>query len=344
MRALVCVLFGLGDAIMLSPMLRALKSAPGVSEVHTISAIRATGDYVQALPYVDNGEAHDFLKMALGEKHRVLDRYRRRDYDLVVLPYPAGRWQYHAAALFIGTGRLRSHVYWKWQYAASPLYATLLPVSKSHQVDINLELLGEDWPSRELSRQPEAPREWRSSSPRARCVMLHLTSLDSQIGKGNHLKAWPIHNFVTLAKWLHGIGYDVCTIGTGAELEIAEHFERMCGFRVSRVSGTLKETALALSEATALVSNDSGIAHLGAALGVPTLTLFGMTDPAHLAPIGKGEFIRTSDCPPCFIPQDRRFRCVRNVGFSCIRKDISLGHVISRLSSLLGTTTLVSAD
>ena len=48
----------------------------------------------------------------------------------------------------------------------------------------------------------------------------------------------------------------------------------------------LVELAAALAGCRALLGHDSGISHLAAALGLPTLALFGPTDPAQWAPRG----------------------------------------------------------
>jgi heptosyltransferase-2 len=52
---------------------------------------------------------------------------------------------------------------------------------------------------------------------------------------------------------------------------------------VQSLIGTLSlaDTAALLSECSALVSNDSGLMHIGAALGIPTFGIFGLTSPAR---------------------------------------------------------------
>ena len=56
-----------------------------------------------------------------------------------------------------------------------------------------------------------------------------------------------------------------------------------------------------LTELDALVSGDTGVAHLAAALGTPTVVLFGPTDPELTAPRGPVEVLRRAvPCAPCF--------------------------------------------
>jgi heptosyltransferase-2 len=56
-----------------------------------------------------------------------------------------------------------------------------------------------------------------------------------------------------------------------------------------------------LTEIAVLVSGDTGVAHLAAALGTPVVALFGPTDPALSAPLGSVAVMRHPvPCAPCF--------------------------------------------
>ena len=71
-----------------------------------------------------------------------------------------------------------------------------------------------------------------------------------------------------------------------------------------------------LAELDVVVAPDSGPAHLAAAVGVPTVTLFGPTDPRLTAPRGpKTAAIWTRPvCAPCFRPRcPIDHRCLRGV-------------------------------
>jgi ADP-heptose:LPS heptosyltransferase len=69
-----------------------------------------------------------------------------------------------------------------------------------------------------------------------------------------------------------------------------------------------------LAELDAFVGADSGPAHVAAAVQVPTVTLFGPTDPRLTAPLGPAQraLWRQPSCSPCFLrecPIDHR--CLR---------------------------------
>lgn len=73
------------------------------------------------------------------------------------------------------------------------------------------------------------------------------------------------------------------------------------------------KTALFLKEARLFIGADSGLSHLSAYLGVPTMIIYGPTDPVVWRPIGeKIVQIRPSGCPPCFPDGCEERRCLED--------------------------------
>ncbi len=79
---------------------------------------------------------------------------------------------------------------------------------------------------------------------------------------------------------------------------------------------TLAELITALSGCHLLLTNDTGTMHLAAFLGVPTVSIFGSTEPLLTGPLGQGHRVLRYhvECSPCFLrecPID--FRCMKAV-------------------------------
>jgi heptosyltransferase-2 len=111
----------------------------------------------------------------------------------------------------------------------------------------------------------------------------------------------------------------IVVVGSQAEAEAAARVARTAPGRVADLSGdtSLTDVARILAGASVVVSNDSGLMHLAAYLGVPTVGIFGSTTPVWTRPIGRtAETISSSaECSPCF---DRRcrfdhYRCLHDI-------------------------------
>jgi lipopolysaccharide heptosyltransferase II len=105
------------------------------------------------------------------------------------------------------------------------------------------------------------------------------------------------------------------TAGDGAVgLEIAKKLGGKCVNRIGQT--TLGELIDELSACDLLLTNDTGTMHLAALLRVPTISIFGSTEPLRTGPLGRGHriFRHHVECSPCFLrecPLD--FRCMHAV-------------------------------
>ena len=127
-------------------------------------------------------------------------------------------------------------------------------------------------------------------------------------------KRWPAERFAALAdKLIDETGAQVVLIGAREELDVTrEVLARMRRAPVVLTGETdLAQSASILSVADLLVTNDTGPAHLAAALGRPTLVIFGPTNPTTTRPFNESAEIirRPPDCAPCMLrdcPIDHR--------------------------------------
>jgi heptosyltransferase-2 len=79
-----------------------------------------------------------------------------------------------------------------------------------------------------------------------------------------------------------------------------------------------------MAAASVAISNDSGLMHIAAALGTPTIGIFGPTSPYHWSPLnGLAATVQTSTvvpCQPCHRPVCRmnNHRCMRDIPASAV--------------------------
>lgn len=127
-------------------------------------------------------------------------------------------------------------------------------------------------------------------------------------------KRWPAERFAALADLLaERAGADVLLVGAGAELEVSEEVARLTRRRPVVLTGKteLSQTAALLAVSDLLVTNDTGPAHVAAAVGCPVVVIFGPTDPVTTRPLSPlAEVVRRPpDCAPCMLrdcPIDHR--------------------------------------
>jgi heptosyltransferase-2 len=117
-------------------------------------------------------------------------------------------------------------------------------------------------------------------------------------------KRWPARHFAELTRKLAAAGYEIWLAGsandaaTGAEIvrDSDELCVNLCG------KTTLAEVIDLMSCATLVVSNDSGLMHIAAALDKPLIALFGSSSPAFTPPASPHATVVRLDlpCSPCF--------------------------------------------
>lgn len=121
-------------------------------------------------------------------------------------------------------------------------------------------------------------------------------------------KSWPPSFFAdTLMHIINTVAPDTrfWLLGTAADAEVGQAI--IDQLRSDRVYSFMGATDLPvmmdlLRRSRMLLTHDSGPMHIAAALGIPTIALFGPTDPDKTGPYGEGHHVfRTQvDCAPCF--------------------------------------------
>lgn len=112
-------------------------------------------------------------------------------------------------------------------------------------------------------------------------------------------KMWQRDGWIELAKWFEKNGIRVVLTGSGAPDELAyvgQIFHSMSSGTVN-MSGklSLAESAFLISRARCYVGPDTVVTHMAAALGIPTVALFGPSNPVKWGPWPKGY---DEDCDP----------------------------------------------
>jgi heptosyltransferase-2 len=122
-------------------------------------------------------------------------------------------------------------------------------------------------------------------------------------------KRWPERHYAALA---NGLDVPVLLLGSGKDGPVCEAIVQASGTHCRNLAGrtSLAQAFALIAGARAMVSNDSGLMHVAAALGIPQVALFGSSSPLHTPPLNDRAqvvWLKTDpayqpplDCAPCF--------------------------------------------
>lgn len=126
--------------------------------------------------------------------------------------------------------------------------------------------------------------------------------------------------YAEAARLLAQAGLDVWVIGGPGEKDLAAEIVATGGPRVRDLTtNDMRNGVIGMAAAGVAVCNDSGLMHVAAALGTPTIGIFGPTDPAlwgPLNPLAATVVTRTAvECQPCHRPvcAMQHHRCMREI-------------------------------
>ncbi|MBD0324858.1 MAG: lipopolysaccharide heptosyltransferase II [Pyrinomonadaceae bacterium] len=313
-----------GDAVMTVPALRALRQL--LPQAHITLATRpwAEGLFADA-DFIDDLLLYERGRRDVRAVVRQTREWRNRRFDLAVLFQNA-----FEAALIAAAARVPLRL----GYATDGRRALLthpLPLpawrSERHEVFYYLNIVGElerllygtsnieqQTPSYALHVSAERREQARfllkehGATETRPLVALCPGSTNSRA------KRWPAERFAALADMLiTEEGMDVALVGSPAELEVSLEVSAAMKVRPIMLTGktNLAQAVAVLSLSNALVTNDTGPAHIAAALERPTIVIFGPTDPRTTRPFSQtAEIIRRPpECAPCMLrdcPIDHR--------------------------------------
>lgn len=295
-----------GDTMLAQPMFARLKQRhPGC--LIDVFAPRPTEALLRQMPEVHDVIINPFPHGALeiGARMKAGRLLREARYDqVIVLPNSLKS----ALVPFFAKIPVRTG------FRGEMRYGLLTDARKldKHKLPLMVERfaqLAED-PMHPVHRPIPRPRLQVSEEQRQRVLQRLSLTLDKPVAvfcpgaEYGPAKRWPLPYFAELAQRLEARGYAVWLVGGPKDKDVADkivalgnpHGRNLCG------STDLAEATALLSCANLVVSNDSGLMHLAAALDRPMLALFGSSSPEFTPPLSDAAQVIQLDipCSPCF--------------------------------------------
>lgn len=310
----------LGDAVMTIPAVRAIKK--GRPDAHiTILSPGKLADIWRLVPEVDNVLPFDApsgrfrgLKK-LFQPWKIACKLRGHRFDAAVLLPNSIR-----AAVEVWLAGIPRRVGYPG-HKGRPLFLNQVLREKKrkkedkdgkpkHQVHHYLKLA--EFIGAEIPEMPFA----LARPPRAESATLRIAVCPG--AEYGPAKRWPADRFAEVIRTVNLTrACEWVIVGTFKDRpvgeEILEHAGKPANVENRCGQTSLEQLIAMLRSCDALLTNDTGTMHLAALLGVPTVSIFGSTEPALTGPLGTGHTVlrKKVDCSPCFLrecPID--FRCM----------------------------------
>ena len=320
---------GIGDAVLVFPLLQHLRSLFSNAELHVLAEKRNAGvfestDIADKIFLYDRFSTVDLLRVVSGKYDVVIDTEQYHNLSAIVAfmtgaKYRGGFDTGKRGDLFTHTARYSQKDYEVFSFLQ--LFTALS--GKTTRFDKDLPFYPID------ARHLPWVEETLAGLNTGRIAVIAP-------GASVPERRWAPKKFVQLIRWFFSIGFCVIIVGGKEEVKTAESIARSCSdSNMLNMAGkaSLGKVAAIISRAKIYIGSDTGILHIAYGVGTPTVHLFGPGILEKWAPVGMRYRAITKElaCSPCtqygYMPP-----CPINV--ECMRR-ISVDEVKSAIKDLL---------
>ncbi len=306
MKILVVGPSWIGDTILAQPLMCLLHEREPGLELDVV-APPWTIPVLRRMPEVRRADPHEFAhgELKLGARYRLGRQFRAERYDqAIVLP---NTFKSALPPLFAGipvrTG-YRGETRWGVLNDVRQLDEQAHPQMAQRYAALALR------PGARLPAPlPEPHLRVSETAREAALARLGLAAQQNAVAfcagaEYGPAKRWPAPYFAQLAQKLAGQGNTVWLVGSSNDEAIGEQIERLAPAACINLCGrtTLDEAIDVLASARVVITNDTGLMHVAAAVRTPLIAIYGSSTPRFTPPMSDLATIVKLDmqCSPCF--------------------------------------------
>ena len=329
----------IGDTVLTTPSLFALKRFLPQARIDILLE-DWVAPVLEGFPHVDN--VITLKRNSTTARARVARQLRSLNYDVA--------YNLHGgttATLLTRASGARRRVGLK-TYQYSRLYTHLAPSplllwkrDRTHSVEQQLALLG--WTGVPVSDRPPTHLAVVEDAAASVTKRLREAGWNEQMplavihpAAAFATKQWAVEKFARVMEHLAAKGFSVVVITAPAEAPLATELgSTSSASAISFSDLSLPEVTALASRARLFVGNDSGIAHIAAAVGLPSVVIFGSSNTAHWSPWATAPaevVLEEMECQPC-----HGYYCEKFAQPECILR-VPVERVVAAVDRVLRTT------
>ena len=296
---------GIGDLIMFTPALQALKNNFSSSTIdifvsYTTGATGVLGGH----KVINRILFFDFQKSNFFNKIEFIYKLRKEKYDLAIVASGLNPFKSNLFAFLIGAkNRACEYGKFKWTFYNHQVKLN----GNQHKIDANLNLLKSLGINIENSTPPPVTFDTANGDKKFASQFIEKNNLESKIligfsigsGTAQQFKLWPNENFVELGKKILDRYPDalIFIFGSLGEKDLCSKIQNELKEKsISIIGKTLSQVAALIDRCRIFVSSDTGLSHIAATTNADLIAVFGPTIPERTGPVGPRVHIISEKC------------------------------------------------
>ena len=305
MKILAISLSGAGDVLMATPLIKELRlNYPKARIDCLVMQGRIAADILKNNRDISRIIYFNFMREGIFKSLKFCGKLRKENYDLSITTYPQARYHYSIISCLAGAKKRIGFNYDNQLLKLNNLFFTdaLKEDFSSHVVSNNLNVL-KVLNLRQKIKSPKIVLNLSRSSVKfaedffrkndiKKAVAVHAGSGTT---KNFALKRWNKDKFAELCLKLSREGFKIILLGGKDENGLKNYIIAKSGLMGNReifnLDTEIQNVAAIIRKCALVVSNDTIMGHIAAAVGARVISLFGPTSPENTAPYSKNAAI-----------------------------------------------------
>ena len=294
-----------GDMVLAQSLFKVLKQQDAQMQID-VAAPAWTLPILKRMPEVDQTIALPFShgKFSLWQRIQLGRAWRSQGYDrAILLP---NSWKSAIAPFFAGI-KIRTGFRGEMRYGLLNDIRRLDKQALPRTVDRFVSLAGQA--AQDLAQIPNPSLQVDQSNVKTLVKQWHIDTRKKILGlcpgaEYGEAKRWPAQYYADVARKAIQAGWQVFLFGSTKDQAVTQNIAALTGQACRDFAGqtSLGDAVDLMSLCHTVISNDSGLMHIAAALDKPLIAIYGSSDPHHTPPMSPQAVVEylALECSPCF--------------------------------------------